>query len=360
MADHHRPGEYSSQVTETEPVMPQVIHPLQDSHSLSRSAALIFSESLPPVPGRRTLDRSQVVVRDPQQAGVRGDMIPVKGALEVIGAGFCFALMSAGVKLVEPSQPNAVIVFFRNAFALLVLLPWALESGRTSLSTNVVRFHILRSVAGLAAMYCFFFAIGKLQLADAVLLNYTLPLFMPPIAAVWLKEPFGRRTAAALLLGFFGVALIIRPSGGVWEPAALIGLSSGFLSAIAQVTIRRLTFTEPALRVVVWFSLLSTSLSAVPLLWTPFRLTPRDALILAGTGMVAALAQWLLTMGYASAPAASVGPFIYSTVLFAVCIEWIVWNVTPGWNTILGAALIAAGGVSVLKWRNWRFLRGSS
>lgn len=276
-------------------------------------------------------------------------MIPARSALAVVAAGFLFALMSAGVKAVAATQPNTVVVFFRNAFALLGVLPVVLFRRDVPMASQAWPYHLQRSLTGLAAMYCFFFAIRKLDLASAVLLNYTLPLFMPIIAALWLKEFFGRRTAFAILLGFCGVAVIVRPGAGVWEPAAFVGLAAGCLGAVAQVTIRRLTFTEPPLRIVFWFSLVSTIVSAVPLAWTPFSLSLRELLILFGVGSVAALAQWFLTLGYAGAPAASVGPFIYSTVVFAGTLDWLLWGVAPDRNTILGSVLVVAGGVLVLR-----------
>ncbi|GAB4235275.1 MAG: hypothetical protein Kow00109_08470 [Acidobacteriota bacterium] len=276
-------------------------------------------------------------------------MIRVRSALAVVAAGFLFALMSAGVKAVAVTQPNAVVVFFRNAFALLAMLPVVLLRRNLSLGSRVWPYHLQRSLAGLAAMYCFFYAIRKLDLASAVLLNYTLPLFMPIIAALWLKEFFGRRTAFAIVLGFCGVAFIVRPGSGVWAPAALVGLAAGCLGALAQVTIRRLTFTEPPLRIVFWFSLVSTLVSAVPLAWTPVSLSLRELLLLFGVGGVAALAQWLLTLGYAGAPAAAVGPFIYSTVVFAGGLDWLLWDVAPDRNTIVGSCLVVAGAVLVLR-----------
>ena len=109
-------------------------------------------------------------------------VIALRGALKVIAAGALFAVMSAGVKVLSASQPSTVIVFGRNGFALLALLPWIGWRGWSAIRTRVLRFHLLRGLAGLTAMYCFFYTIGRLELADAVLLNYTLPLFMPLIA----------------------------------------------------------------------------------------------------------------------------------------------------------------------------------
>ncbi|MFZ0429966.1 MAG: DMT family transporter [Acidobacteriota bacterium] len=276
-------------------------------------------------------------------------MIAVRGALQVIAAGVLFAAMSAGVKVLSASQPSTVIVFCRNAFALLALLPWIGWRGWSAVRTRAFRFHLLRGLAGLSAMYCFFFTIGKLQLADAVLLNYTLPLFMPLIAWVWLKEELSRSVIAAVFVGFVGVVFIIKPSAGVIQVAAVIGLSAGILGALAQVTIRRLTRTEPVTRVVFYFSLISTAVSALPFPWRSFRVRFSELLILAAVGLLAAIAQMLLTSGYASGSAASVGPFIYSSVVCAGLFDWLFWDHPPDLASLLGTLLICLGGVIVMR-----------
>src|SRR6185436_677769 len=124
--------------------------------------------------------------------------------------------------------------------------------------------------AGLASMYCYFYAIARLGLSEAILLNYSLPLFMPLIARAWLREEVPPRLWRALALGFLGILLILRPGTGVFRPAALAALLAAVLAALAQVGVRRLTRTEPITRIVFYFALISTVVSAVPLLkvWT--------------------------------------------------------------------------------------------
>ena len=275
-------------------------------------------------------------------------MIPLGGALQVVAAGVLFALMGAGVKAVAATQPNVVIVFFRNASGLLVLLPWIGWSGVRALRTSVFHLHLLRGLAGLAAMYCFFFTLGRLQLADAVLLNYTLPLFMPVIAWLWLGEEMNRAVWLAVGLGFAGVALIVKPSEGLVNPVALVGLCAGILAALAQVAIRRLTRTESTARIVFYFSLISTVVSAAPLSVVRFHLSTWDAGLLVAVGVLAALAQILLTRGYASAPAARVGPFIYSSVLFAGMLDWVLWGHLPDLLSLAGACLVCLGGAAAM------------
>lgn len=296
------------------------------------------------------MEKLSDVTRPVMQEGtrVKARLIPVDGALFVITSGFFFALMSVAVKFAAQDLPSVVIVFFRNAVGLLFLLPLLGMRGRELIRTTTLRFHILRALAGLAAMTCFFYAISRLSLTDAVLLNYTLPLFMPLIGWVWLKEKIPPVVFAAIAVGFLGVGLIIKPTSNVFDPVALVGLAAGILGALAQVTIRRLTKTEPISRIVFYFALFATVVSAIPLIFTDFSLILSVFLILVAVGFLATLGQIFLTKGYASAPAGIIGPFIYSSVVFAAFLEWLIWGLLPDIYSLIGALLICLGGILTL------------
>ena len=152
---------------------------------------------------------------------------PIAGSLLVLSGSLMIAALGALVKLASTALPNEVIVFFRNFSALICFLPWlTLPRNRRQLKTSWFRFHLLRSMAGLGAIYCLFYALAHLQLAEAVLLSFTTPLFIPLIARIWLKEPVSRQTGALILLGFLGVVLILKPGPSVFRPVALVGVAS--------------------------------------------------------------------------------------------------------------------------------------
>ena len=123
-------------------------------------------------------------------------------------------------------------------------------------------------------MYCFFYAIAHMPLADAMLLKLSAPLFIPLVALFWLGERFTWHVVAALATGFAGVSLILVPDFDRMAPVAMIALMGGALAAVAKVTVRRLSATEPAARTVFYFSAIGTLASIVPLFWlwdTPDR-----------------------------------------------------------------------------------------
>jgi len=277
---------------------------------------------------------------------------PAYGALLVSCAALMFASMGVLIRFASDGLPNETVVFFRNLFGLLVLLPLVWRRGVShSLKTAYPLLHLLRSLCGLAAMYCFFYALANMPLASAVLLNFTAPLFIPFIAMLWLKESVGSRVAAAILVGFTGVLFVLKPGSGLHSQVALIGLASGAFAAVAMVSLRRLSRTEPAFRVVVFYGVTCTTVSSIPLLWG-WQTPDIEALMqLAGAGTFATAGQYLLSKGYAYAPAAQIGPFTYTSVVFAAGYGWFFWQEMPDGLSATGTLLIMIAGVLAMRQR---------
>ncbi|RKZ49925.1 MAG: EamA/RhaT family transporter [Gammaproteobacteria bacterium] len=279
-----------------------------------------------------------------------------RAALATTLAALMFASMGVAVRYASTSLSSEVMVFLRNSFGLLFLLPWLYHSGFNGLKTNRLSGHVTRSVAGLAAMYCFFYAIAHLPLAEAVLLNFSSPIFTAIIALLWLGEEATRKLILAIFIGFAGICLILKPGMGILSTAALVGLVSAVFAALAMVTIRNLSKTEPTRRIVFYFSITATLISAVPMFWywqTP-DLKPLLAMVFAG--LAATLGQLLLTHGYSLAPAARVSPYSYNTIIFAAIYGWIFWSETPDILTLFGALLIICAGIITLLSRPTRSL----
>jgi len=271
---------------------------------------------------------------------------PVAGGLLVLTSALLFAGVGALVKAASADLPTEVIVFFRNAVAMAFLLPWLLIRHRNlSLKTSCPHLHLLRAAAGLGAMYCFFIALKRLRLADAMLLCYTLPIFIPIIEWLWLKEPVSRQTKIAVIVGFIGIALVLKPGFGLFQAAGLVGLASGLLAALAIVGIRRMTSTEPVVRVVFYFTVFGTLVSAVPLAWTWQNPQGHLLWVLCVMGVLAIMAQMCLTKGYSLAPAGQVGPFNYGNVVFAAFLGWMLWGETLDGLTLAGAILTCSAGI---------------
>ena len=261
-----------------------------------------------------------------------------------------FAVMGACVRLAGEALPESEVVFFRNFMGLLFLLPILLQQ-RVSLKSEVMPLHMLRASTGLAAMYLYFYALLHLPLASALLLNYTSPLFVAAIAIIWLRERTTRRRLMALAMGMLGMMLLFNPSSGIASVAGLLGLLSGALAGLAMVTVKKLSATEPAIRTVTWFALLSSLISFVPMLFEFVWPDLRTWGWLLAVGLFANAGQLGLTIAYGKAPATQVSPLGYSSLLFAGLLGFIIWGELPDALGFAGALLVVAAGVMVARER---------
>jgi len=272
-----------------------------------------------------------------------------RGAFAMILSSLAFAIMGACIQICAQTLPNGMVVFFRNVSGLAFLSPILIRGGREVLRTTHLREHVFRGVAGLSSMYCFFYAIAHMRLADATLLNYTLPLFIPVVEALWLGEPMPARLGAPLVLGFLGVVVVLRPGSGLMTGAAAFGLLAGFLSAVAQTGVRRLTKTEPTVRIVIYFALMGSTISslALPFVWV----TPAPAVwaVIVLMGLAATTGQLLMTKAYSHAPASQIGGFVYTGVIFAAFMDWLRLGLTPSPWFFAGALLVMASGALMFR-----------
>ena len=279
------------------------------------------------------------------QQGIYKDQ-PVAGALCVLSASLTFAMLGAVVKVVSLSLTTEMVVFFRNFCSLFFILPWIWYSSPPGgVRTSYFALHLLRSVAGLGGMYCFFYVIARLQLSESFLLMSTAPLFIPIIAYVWIHEPVERKVRGAIIIGFLGIILILKPGMGVFRPIAFVGLGAGLMGALAMVSIRRMSSSEPTIRIVFYFTVFGTLISAMPLVWSWQSPKAEIWWLLVLMGLLAAVGQFLLTKGYSLAPAAKVGPFSYSNVVFAMVLGWVLWGEGLDSLTWIGAFLICIAGI---------------
>lgn len=256
--------------------------------------------------------------------------------------------MGAVIKTLAQEMPNETLVFFRNFFGLIVLIPFLFGRGRAWLKSEVLHLHLVRAIAGLSAMYCFFYAVEHIKLADAMLLKFTVPVFLPLVAFFWLSERFHRHAVVALILGFAGVVLILKP-GGDMNWVLLVALAGSFFAAVAKTAVRRLSRTEPAFRVVFYFALIGVCISAVPLIWAWQSPSTVQWALLLTLGPLGTLGQLCMTRGYSAAPASEVGLFTFSAVLFGAGYGWLFWGELWDWLSLVGAFLVGTAGATMLR-----------
>ena len=277
---------------------------------------------------------------------------PFKGALLLVLGEGLLAVMAAMIKHLADTLPVEMIVFGRNLIGLAVLLPVLVASGGIrDLRTSHLRLHFIRGFTGVTAMFCFFFTIAHIPLAEAVLAKMTVPFFLPLVAWLWLNDRISGHTWAAIVLGFVGVGVILRADEGVVDPVMLVALAGAAIMSVAKVSIRRMAASEPPHRVAFYFSLFATLLSALLLLRVQQMPTGTEMLWLLAIGSVAIAGQFAMTTAYQLARPGQVGVYNYSAVVWAAFLGWLFWGETLVLSTVLGTLLIIGAGIWNLKSR---------
>ena len=178
-----------------------------------------------------------------------------------------FSSMSIFIRLSTEQLPVLEVVFFRNALALLLMVPWLCRRGIGVLATQ--RFGLLctRSLVNVFGMVAGFAAIALIPLAEATALSFTAPLWATIGAVVFLGEVIRVRRVSALAVGFIGVLVVLQPGVDSISIGALLALSHAFLMAVTTLIVKRLTQTEKPDSIVVWMVLLQTPFSLIPALF---------------------------------------------------------------------------------------------
>lgn len=272
---------------------------------------------------------------------------PARGAILLVTGELLLALMATMIKhLADQGLSSESLVFFRNLLGLLILLPLLISRGGLGqLKTERIGLHLLRAITGVGAMFLFFYAITHATLAEAVLVKMTAPFFLPLIGLIWLGDKVRAQTWWAIFLGFLGVVVILRPGFGDFNPVLLVALASAALMGVAKVSIRRMADSEPPRRIVFWFAMFSSLISAVPMFWQKVWPDQTQFAWLLAIGLVATVAQFCMTHAYQLASPGRIGVYNYSSVIWAVTLGWLFWGETLYLGFVIGTILIVGAGI---------------
>ncbi|MGF1592494.1 MAG: DMT family transporter [Kiloniellaceae bacterium] len=292
---------------------------------------------------------------------LRGDSLsaPLQGALYMIAASFLFAVMNGAIRLLGDGwgAPGGVaggegmhpfqIAFLRNVFALTFMLPWLVRHGRTGLRTARLHMHFWRAGVGLIAMLTWFSAVAYLPLAEAVALNFTVPLFATAGAALVLGEVVRARRWTATVIGFLGVLIILRPGYVEFTPLMTLPVIAACFMAASMLIVKSLSRTEAPAAIVLYMNLLLTPLSLVPALFV-WRWPSLTELALGlFIGLCAAVAHIAFTRAFARADASAIMPFDYARLPFVALVGYFLFAEVPDGWTWVGAAVIAGAAVYI-------------
>jgi drug/metabolite transporter (DMT)-like permease len=298
-------------------------------------------------------------VPDPAQtaASFRGG--PLYGiALKVVSVGF-FVVMATLLKATE-TIPAGELVFFRCSFAILPVIAWLVwrRQMRTALHTRHLGGHVVRALVGATSMGLGFFALTRLPLPEATAIGYAAPLLIVVFSAILLKEQVHAFRWTAVVVGLFGVFIILwprltlftsgQPLGSGEAIGAIAAFAGAIVTAFALMQVRRLTRTERTETIVIYFFITASlmSLLTIPFGWA--MPTAQQAALLIGAGFAGGVGQLLMTSSYRYADMSVIAPFEYISLLMTLVIGFLVFGDVPTLTMVIGAVIIVASGIAVI------------
>lgn len=279
----------------------------------------------------------------------RGMSSMVRGALLMTGAAFGFAIMLVLVRQISAELHPFQIAFLRFGFGVIFLMPWLLRRGAAGWRTARFDLQLWRAAATILTTLLWFSAIALLPLAQAVSLNFTIPLFATMGAALFLGETVRLRRWTATAVGLFGTLVILRPGFAELSWPMVLPIAAAGTMAAATLIIKVLTRTDSVWTVVVYQNVLPLPFFLIIALfvwqtpsWIALGLTVLVALL--GT-----IAHVLLTRAFSLVDASAIVPFDYSRLPFAAFIAFLAFGEVPDVWTWAGAAIIAGAAIYIAR-----------
>ncbi|WP_419726965.1 DMT family transporter [Terrisporobacter petrolearius] len=266
----------------------------------------------------------------------------LKGIFFIILSAFGFAVMSAFIKL-SGDLPNMQKVFFRNLVAAIIALFLIIKhKGSFTGKKENRKILIYRSIFGTIGVIFNYYAIDKLVLSDANMLNKISPFLVVIFCALILKEKINSKQILAIIVAFIGALFIIKPTFDVRVVPYMIGFLSAVFAALAYTFVRMLGNKEEYYTIVFFFSTFSL-ITVLPMFLMVYeQMTPVQFIYLILAGVFASLGQFGVTLAYKYAPAKEISIFDYSNIIFSAILSIFLFGVYPDSLSIVGYFIIFA------------------
>ena len=260
-----------------------------------------------------------------------------------------FSLMDALIKWLSATYPVPQLVVFNALFALIpIALLIVRRGGLRQLRTIRLGLHLLRGALGTLGSFLAFYAYSRLPLADAYAIIFATPILITALSVPILGEPVGWRRWSAVVVGFVGILIMLRPGVAPIGVGSLAALGAACASACAILLVRKLSVTETTTSIA-FYSSLTVLLVTSALFGHSFVMPDMpDLTLMAGSGLLGGSALLILIAAYRRSPAALVAPFQYSQMLWAIVLGALFWGDLPEAAMLLGAAIVAGSGLFIL------------
>lgn len=273
---------------------------------------------------------------------------PIQGAIWMLIAAILFSALNTLIRWLtsEMGMHAFQAAFFRIFFGLLFMVPLMVRAGRAGLGRHNP-LYLRRALIGIAGMLASFYAIAHLPLATSTALSFTAPMFTTVLAVFMLGEQVRLRRWSAIVVGFVGAIVILRPGWTPLDAGMVAAMIAAATSAINTIVVKQLSRTEPADAIVTWMALYYTPLLLVPALfvweWPAWQLWPWIVMM----GVLGSLGHMAMTRSFRAADATVVMTFDYSRLPIAAVLGLVFFSEWPDEYTVLGAVIIGGSGLYI-------------
>ena len=272
-----------------------------------------------------------------------------RGILMMLIMTMLSAAMNAAARHVSATVHPFEIVFFRNLFAVIFVLPMLIRYGLVVLKTNRFKTHLGRASLNVVNMMIFFTAVSITPLSEVVALGLTAPIFATILSVLILKEVVGLHRWSAIVIAFVGAVVIVQPGFDTVSAGQGLTLLAACMWAAVLLMIKSLSRTESSLTIVAYMAILMTPMSLVPALFIWQWPTLDEFIWLAFMGVAGGMAQFLLAQALHEADLSIVMPFDFTKLIWISLIGFVIFAEVPAWTTWAGGALIFTSGIYIAR-----------
>lgn len=278
-----------------------------------------------------------------------GSSAPAKAIIMMVAAAGILTVNDAIAKWLTERYPVGQVLALRGGLVVLLVYCWAVATGRGGV-LRVRSWPLNLTRGGLMASSTFLFvtSLSLLPIADAIAISFAGPIFATALAALLLAEPVGWRRWSAVAVGFAGVVVMVRPTPEMFRIVALIPIVAALIGALRDIVTRKMgTGGESTLMVLIVSTAIVgfAGLLTLPFGWVALR--PLDFLMFLGTSVLVAFAQGLMIESLKYGEVGLVGPFKYTSLVWAVLLGLVFWGDVPGLWTLAGSLLVIASGLYI-------------
>ena len=261
-------------------------------------------------------------------------------ALLAIGATLFGSFMGAGVKLLSDDLHPIIICFYRCLMGLIIITPFVARNNFKALQTDNMRLQIFRALINIISMICWFSAIGMMHFEKATALGFTTPLFTTVLAVLILGEVIRFHRTAALLLGFVGILIIIRPGYMPFEFGTILMLIASFSFSFVLIFVKKLSATDSSLTIIFYHLLYMTPAFFILsfFYWESINLSQLIVFILMGASGL--LSHWCLAQAFKMSDTTFVMPLQFTKLIWASLIGLFIFSEQPDIWTWIGGVII--------------------